>query len=100
MLRNTSLLLGVDSAEAVLQKNLQRYVLLSDEPALRQLACHEQVEHGANCGGRRDLNGAQCPTVHMAAVDLVGIGLLEELSLVAATDSNENDDHVLQCRWY
>jgi hypothetical protein len=37
---------------------LQSMAHLTDEPALRQLTRHEQIEHGANRSGRRDLNGA------------------------------------------
>src|SRR5450631_3191055 len=83
--------LGVDLAEAVLQEHLQRYVLLTDEPALRQLSAREQVEHGANRSGGRNLDGAQGAAVHVAAVDLVGVGLLDQLTLVAAADGDEND---------
>lgn len=41
VVRNTRIRLGIQLAEAVLQENLQRDVLLSDESALRQLTRHE-----------------------------------------------------------
>ncbi len=44
-------------------------------------------------------NGAQRPTIHVAAVNLVGICLLDQFTVLAATDSDKDDDHVLQrCR--
>src|ERR1700674_637491 len=81
--------LGVDLAEAVRQEDLQRNVLLADEPARRQLAAREQIEHGADRGRRGDLDGAQDTAVHVAAVNLVGVGLLNQLAAVAAADGDE-----------
>jgi hypothetical protein len=61
-----------------------RYVLLTDEPALWQLAGREQIEDRTDRGGRRDLNGAQYPAVHIAAVDLVRVDLLNEMAFLVA----------------
>src|SRR5689334_22451392 len=84
LLRNARFGLDIDPAEPILQENLQGDVLLTDEPTLRQQAGREQIEHGADRGGGRDLNGAQRAAVDVAAVDLVGIGFLDQLTVVAA----------------
>ena len=94
-MRNASLRLGVDLTEAILQENLQRYVLLTDEPALRQLAAREQIKHGANRSGRRDLNGAQRSAVHIAAVDPIRVCFLDQLTVVAAAYGDKDDHHIL-----
>src|ERR1700730_3320046 len=99
-MRNTRFRLGEDRAEAVLQENLQPNILLTDEPALRQLPAREQIEHGADRCRGRDLNGARSPTVHITAVDLVRIGFLDDLPVVAAADGDKDDHHVLQRGWY
>src|SRR4051812_36763433 len=99
-MRNTRLRFCKDPTETVLQEGLQRYVLLTNEPALRQLAVCEQIKHGGYSGGRCNLNGTQCPTVDIAGVDLIRVGLLDELDVVAAADGYKYDHHILQCRWY
>src|SRR5579859_4659694 len=90
--------LGIDAAEAVLQKDLQRDILLTNEAALWQGAGGEQIEHRTDRRRRRDLNRAQRAPIHISAVDLVGIGLLNQSIVLAAADGHEDDDHILQRR--
>ena len=68
------------------------------KPVVGRLPVREQVEHGADRGGGGDLDGAHGAALHLAAVDLVGIGLLHQLAVDAAADGDEDDHHVLQRR--
>src|SRR5262249_36252607 len=47
-----------------------------------------------------DLNGAQCPAVYIAAVDIVRVNLLYEMAFLVPADGNKDNHHVLQGRWY
>src|ERR1022692_1025186 len=98
LMRNARLRFGVDLAKAILQEYLQRNILLTNEPVLRQLAGCQQIEHGADSSCGRDLNGAQRPTINVAAVDLVGVRFLDQLTGLATADSDEDNNHVLQGR--
>src|SRR6478672_10971235 len=65
-----------------------------------QLAGRKQIEDRTDRSGGRDLNGAQYPAVHFAAVDLVRVGLLNEMAFLVAADCDKDDHHILECCRY
>src|SRR5215469_15683096 len=81
LMRDSHPRFSVRLGEAVFQKSLQWDILLADVSGLFQLSGGEQIEHGANRGGRRNLNGTQRPATYDPAVDLIGVGLLHKSSL-------------------
>src|SRR4029079_9844603 len=84
-------------AETVGEKILQADVLLMDEALLRQRALGQEIEDGTHACRRGHLDGAVHLASDWAAVDLVGIGLLDQPALAAAADRDKNYDDVL-CR--
>src|SRR5947209_3196240 len=91
---NASLRAVVDLAEAVLQEHVERDILLANESALRQLFAGQQIEHSAHRRRGRGLYGAQNAALDFTAVDFVGVGLLDQLTIDAAADRDEDDHDV------
>ena len=87
---------GVDLAESIFQERRQRHVLLTNKPVLSDFSGGQQVKHGADGRGRRDLDRGQGFSTDISAVDFVGVGFLHQLAVVTAAHCHENYDNILQ----